>query len=361
MSWTASRAVAARMTTRIRRGPAWARNRLLRPSVILCYHRVTSLASDPFQLSISPAKFAEHLDVIREFGRPSSLRDLVRASRRGGWLRRGVVLTFDDGYADNLLEMRPLLEKHDIPATVFVTSDAIDSKREFWWDATERLILGPHPLPAELSIATAECPVPLVARGARPLVSALHQSAASAAGALNAPLAGWEAARVQLLFTVHRLIQRHTPEMIATIIASLHHRLGVPSDARPTHRTLTAQELAGLGDGGLVEVGAHTVSHPRLAVLEPVRQARELSTSKRVIEDLIGGPVHSMAYPFGTEADWNTASVRAAIDAGFDSACTLLPGTVWGPHIDRFRLPRLSVQAISGEELSSLLRWFALG
>ncbi|WP_191408507.1 polysaccharide deacetylase family protein [Flavobacterium bizetiae] len=48
--------------------------------------------------------------------------------------KTGVVITFDDGYADNILNALPLLEKHEIPATIFVTTLNINKENEFWWD-----------------------------------------------------------------------------------------------------------------------------------------------------------------------------------------------------------------------------------
>jgi peptidoglycan/xylan/chitin deacetylase (PgdA/CDA1 family) len=63
-----------------------------------------------------------------------------------------VVVTFDDGYADNLHHAKPLLERYGIPATVFVTSDYIGQEHEFWGDKLERLLLQPGALPQTLQL-----------------------------------------------------------------------------------------------------------------------------------------------------------------------------------------------------------------
>jgi peptidoglycan/xylan/chitin deacetylase (PgdA/CDA1 family) len=97
----------------------------VRRAVILLYHRVTELAADPQLLSVSPQHFAEHLDVIRKVGLPMPLKSLWQDGRRERSSKCDVIVTFDDGYADNLYNAKPLLESHDVPATVFVSSKGI--------------------------------------------------------------------------------------------------------------------------------------------------------------------------------------------------------------------------------------------
>src|SRR4051794_20071252 len=106
---------------------------------ILLYHRVTALDSDPQQLAVTPEHFDEHLRVLREICTPVELADVPRMLRARRLPKRPVAVTFDDGYRDNLHEAKPLLERHGVPATVFVASGYVGSGREFWWDELERL------------------------------------------------------------------------------------------------------------------------------------------------------------------------------------------------------------------------------
>src|SRR6266545_4224534 len=96
---------------------------LVDPGVpILLYHRVTRLSSDPFEIAVSPERFAEDLEWIRRYAHPLPLAQVCDALA-GRKLPRGTAaVTFDDGYVDVLDEARPLLERFDVPATVFVVS-----------------------------------------------------------------------------------------------------------------------------------------------------------------------------------------------------------------------------------------------
>ena len=137
---------AARFGRAVARAHAW----LSPPALVLMYHRVSAVRRDPWQLAVTPAHFAEHLEVIRRHGRPLLVRDLTRSLGTGRAPGRAIILTLN-GYADNLLEARPLLERHDVPATVFVAAGCL-GRPSFWWDDLERVILTSTDLPPHLRI-----------------------------------------------------------------------------------------------------------------------------------------------------------------------------------------------------------------
>ena len=99
-------------------------------AVILLYHRVAALPEDPYSLAVTPDRFCQHLEYISQTCSPMPLSDLVDAMRSRDLPRRAVAVTFDDGYSDNYWEAHPLLESAQIPATIFVTSDQVDSTRD---------------------------------------------------------------------------------------------------------------------------------------------------------------------------------------------------------------------------------------
>jgi hypothetical protein len=128
-----------------------ARNLLLRtidtPVVVLLYHRVAALASDPQQLAVSPDNFREQMVYLKK------RYPLVRFEE--DWSRvksLTIAVTFDDGYADNFLNALPILEEVGIPATFFVSTGNLDTEYEYWWDELERIILGDLHLPENFSL-----------------------------------------------------------------------------------------------------------------------------------------------------------------------------------------------------------------
>ena len=116
----------------------WIGSRFARRAIILGYHRVAQIAHDPFDLCASPDSFESQLKMLSQIAYPLRLQDLVASIQEKRIPENGVVITFDDGYADVLYNALPLLEKYKIPATIFVTTGKLG--KEFWWDELERIV-----------------------------------------------------------------------------------------------------------------------------------------------------------------------------------------------------------------------------
>jgi peptidoglycan/xylan/chitin deacetylase (PgdA/CDA1 family) len=119
----------------VRRGLRQVANALDRPTLVLIYDRVTTLQTDPQQLAVGPEHFRAQLRRLKRHYRIDRFE--TPATDDG---RRAVVITFDDGYADNCLEALPILEEEGVPATFFVSTGTIGTDREFCWDELERLL-----------------------------------------------------------------------------------------------------------------------------------------------------------------------------------------------------------------------------
>src|SRR5205823_681785 len=90
-------------------------------AAILLYHRVAS-RGDRLAPAVSPAHFAEHLEVLRTRWQPLALGELAAGVRLWEVPDRAVAVSFDDGYADNLHRAAAALAKAEVPGTFFVTT-----------------------------------------------------------------------------------------------------------------------------------------------------------------------------------------------------------------------------------------------
>jgi peptidoglycan/xylan/chitin deacetylase (PgdA/CDA1 family) len=114
--------------------------------------------------------------------------------------------------------------------------------------------------------------------------------------------------------------------------------------------TVSAEELRELAAGGLVEIGAHTVTHPALPSLSAEEQLEEMRVSREHLETAVGQPVEGFSYPYGMYDPETVACARAA---GFAYACTAERRAVAGD--DPFELPRLHVDAERAEAFEARL------
>jgi peptidoglycan/xylan/chitin deacetylase (PgdA/CDA1 family) len=116
-------------------------------------------------------------------------------------------------------------------------------------------------------------------------------------------------------------------------------------------RMLTRRQLQSLG--GLVEVGAHSRTHPRLDELAPGRLRDEVHGSKADLEDLLQQPTRSFAYPHG---DHDRQVRQMVVDAGFDSAAAVKNAFSHGRD-DPFAIARITVTATTtAERIRQLLQ-----
>lgn len=285
----------------------WLCNRLDPPTVVLLYHRVTELETDPLGLAVSPRHFREQLLYLKE-------RFPFRRFEEP-WPRDGepsVVITFDDGYADNLHEALPILAECGVPATFFVSTETIGTKREYWWDDLERLIRLPERLPERFESADPSC--------------------------RRAWMTGTAKGRERFYWEMQTRFKRFDFRRREAWLRSLREWAGLPEDGRATHRPLTLAELTRLAEHPLVTIGAHTITHTRLSVLPPEVQAAEIQGSKEQLELWLRRPITVFSYPFGERQDFGRATLECCRDSFEKSATTR--SSLAHSWSDRHRIPR---------------------
>jgi peptidoglycan/xylan/chitin deacetylase (PgdA/CDA1 family) len=279
------------------------RNRLS----ILIYHRVLARPDPLFPDEIDAPRFEQHLAFLKANFSIVSLREAVAGLRDNTLPARAACLTFDDGYADNAEIALPLLQKHGVPATVFVATGFLNGGR-MWNDTIIELI--------------------------RNAPSAIDLSAAGH-GAFTLDSIEQRRQAITALLGKLKYVPMEQRQQQVDAIAAL-----VPV-ILPNDLMMTSAQVRQLHRAG-IEIGGHTVNHPIIARLPSAAARQEIADGKHALEALIDAPVTVFAYPNGKPGqDYHAEHVAMVRQLGFEAAVS----TSWGaarPGGDQFQLPRFT-------------------
>ncbi len=273
---------------------------------IVRHHRVYGDGERPlYRLGVSESVLAAQLDMLVALGMtPVTVAEGLAALGAGEPGHR-VAMSFDDGYADNVTRALPLLSARGARATFYLAAGLLVERRAPWWDEL-----------AHALEATRAAEIPAIDRGSRAAALPLRDPG-SRARALRALLPGL----------------RSEPATQRAALDALRERLEV-RDPAPCELA-TWDQATRLAEAGM-ELGAHTLSHPFLSLLDRPAQDREIAGSIDRIERRLGVRPRGLAYPGG---DYDAASVAIARARGLEYAVTTRAGDV-APAAARFELPR---------------------
>ena len=273
---------------------AWRRRRHPEGELrVLRYHRVIpdSERERVYRLGVSRRSFraqVSHLARRHQVVDLAGAEAFIAGRETGPGMR--VLVTLDDGYRDNLTEALPELERARVPAVLFVTTGPVGRGVRFPWERLKRVVDDPDrsalPLPGGDGIS-------LGPRGRRRGIAFRR---------LHRWLGALERAEREAILVLWE--SRSSPD---------------PRNDGP----LSWPEVRRLAASG-VAIGSHTVEHPRLSRLEDAVLAWELRESRRRIEEEVGAPVRSLAYPSG---DHDARVVTGAGAAGYQIAFTTVAGS----------------------------------
>lgn len=278
---------------------------------ILMYHR---FQAQPGGVWPSAELFERHIRYLADRCCVLSMSRLREAIVNDDVPANAVALTVDDGYEDFYTVAFPILRKYRVPATLYVTTDFVDGRMWFWWDAVS-FLLDETPMP--------ELTVPAMGEAAR---FDLRRS--------DERHAAWSAIGSICL----ALTASQREQFLSTLADDLHVR--IPREPPPAYRPITWAQVGELAANG-IEIGSHTCSHARLSFATSDELRHEVAWSKRRIEEATGRPISSFAYPFGRREDLSDGARRAVVEAGYSNAVV----AYHDGHVteDLFALRRFSV------------------
>ena len=298
-------------------------------------HRIAEPPYDPWGLAVSPAHFADQLRSLTRSRKLVHMDRLVDGLRWGGLTGNEVAITFDDGYVDNLTVGKPILERAEAPATVFITTDRLGAAHEFWWDELAHMCLG----------GTAAIDAGFEIAGQRLHVSLPARSAAVSSGWFWSDPPTDD--REQTYLMLSKALRRLDDGTGEAAMQALREQFGEPL-ARAENLPMRREDVGTLVAGGLIRVGGHSQTHLPLTTLSADAKRHQIEQCKRELEELTQGSVSGFAYPFGDRDDEAKALTK---EAGYSWAVSTHSAVVDAKDCDLFDLPRLQARNWTGGEL----------
>lgn len=245
-------------------------------------------------LQTSPDLFARQVESLARTYRIVSLREAVRDFLSGrGWPARGLAITFDDGYRNNLEVAAPILQRLGVPSTFFVTSGFVEGRARPWWydvreavaqyPATELLLPGEPARDLRTPAARQEC-----CRALEWAWAGLpHQD------------------RQQRMSELSRATQMDWPEL--------------------RYPFMTRDEVVRLHQLGF-EVEAHGDTHASLRAEGAERVKQEVRASVDFVREVTGRSPCCLAWPYGHMPATASLAAAALTDSGLDAAVSVVAG-----------------------------------
>lgn len=269
---------------------------------ILMYH---SVMDDPQahayslgDIIHSTATFRKHMELIGRSYHPVTLDDvLLFVSGEKHLPPRAVVVTFDDGYADNAEVVAPVLERYGIPGVFYLTVDCVDNASPPWVASLR------------YAFATTKHKLWPDQEGKLWPLSTPEQRN-------HAFLAACETCARTLGAAQRQFVQAIDSQLESSLSLSQHRLMMSWQQAR---------QLIRRGH----TVGSHTMTHPNLAHVKDEEMRLELAHSKQRLEQELAAPVHHFAYPCPIlQPHWTPATVAVCRRLGYRTAVTTNSGPV---------------------------------
>lgn len=252
-------------------------------------------------LAISPEKLEEFILLFKAKGYAFVSLDEVQKwlEKKTTIRQKFICLTFDDGYRDNLIHGLPVLEKHAVPATIYVTNCFPNGTGILWWYLFET-----H------------------AKTAKQL------KINSSLGRFDFSWENSEQAHAQF-GKISEAIKSIPIAELQTVLMEAFEKTALEFEALCRSVSLSWEEIAAISKHPLITIGAHTMQHVSVKQQATSDVENEMRLSKQELEHFIGKEVKHFAYPFGGTFDVGLRDIELAQHVGFKTATLNQAGNIF--------------------------------
>jgi peptidoglycan/xylan/chitin deacetylase (PgdA/CDA1 family) len=267
------------------------------------------------------ALFDELVAVLTKHFPTLTATDGVKCLTEGTLRGPAVVISMDDGYRDNLRSALPILTKHGAKGTVYVEAGAVGDRRLSW----------------------THCYFWVIEHKGFDFFLERYRALSRDTRAME-KLEAEARAGGDLRYHLKRILKYEADlEDRDRVCREILREAGGDAEKIVGEIYLTVEELKELDKAG-VEIGGHTVNHPILARLTDGQVEREIVDGRRRLEDWLGHPIRTFAYPWGRRWDYDERAVKVLEKEGFVAGLSMDPGTnLTGAH--KYHLKRYAVDS----------------
>lgn len=294
--------------------------------LILTYHRVFDLKSDPHEIAVSKENFKKQMTYIKNRYNVITLDQLIDHKKTKSLPKKSIIITFDDGYVDNLINAVPVLEELQIPATIYIATDYIDSNSPFWWD-----LLGDF------------------------LEKKLNQIKPADLEINENIFYKWKSAN--LSFEIHKHLKYLSTTNRNKLLTSMFKKYNYKAENHTLGRCVTSKELKKLHQNSYITIGAHTQTHPLLRHEIVNNQYKEIFNSKTKLETTLTTTINHFSIPFGEFNDYSINTIKLVKKSGYQTCVTTNKGLVMNSS-SNFSLRRAMIRNWDEKEFNQQLEKF---
>jgi peptidoglycan/xylan/chitin deacetylase (PgdA/CDA1 family) len=290
------------------------------PCIILLYHRIVDENSRYLNKSAVVhhhiKDFKREIPYFKRNFQILSMDEVVSHMKLGkGFRRPSMAITFDDGYLDNYTLAYPILKKHRVPATIYLTTGFIGTPDKIWTEQIGLALLETKKDYFNCSSILEDKTISIKTKGEK------EQAYSKISKALKLRP---DDERRELL---QKLLER----------LEVNEKLGRHFGERVMLNWDEVQEMR--KDG--ITIGSHSHTHPILSRM-PIQKAKdEILNSKKVVEKNVNIEVKHFSFPNGREEDFSEELRDYCREIGFESTCSVIYGANDASEGNVFALKRI--------------------